>query len=107
MWRASSGESSNESTKLKEKVAPSKFTSSCSALMSTSHEPSKNESSISVAAPSVVYDVQTAFENMDKTILMLSSSAVYFVEMLVTHPLEVLRTQIQASQTVLITIFTR
>lgn len=47
----------------------------------------------------VVYDVQTAFENLDKSVLLASSSAIYFVEMLVTHPFEVLRTQVQTSQT--------
>lgn len=52
----------------------------------------------------VVYDVQTAFENLDKSVLLASSSAIYFVEMLVTHPFEVLRTQVQTSQTVCSTI---
>ena len=50
--------------------------------------------------PGVVYDVQTAFENLNKSVLVASSSAIYFAEMLVTHPFEVLRTQVQTSQTV-------
>jgi hypothetical protein len=67
--------------------------------MSTSNGTIESGPLASEATPSVVYDVQTAFENMNKSVLIASSSAVYFAEMLVTHPFEVLRTQIQTSQT--------
>lgn len=50
--------------------------------------------------PEVVYDLQTSFDNLDKRILVAGSTGVYMTEMLFTHPFEVIRTQIQTSQTV-------
>lgn len=63
--------------------------------------PSANEQSKD-DSQSVVYAVQTAFENLDKGLLLFSSTVIYFGEMLVTHPLEVIRTSVQVSQAVCI-----
>lgn len=50
--------------------------------------------------PSVVYDLQTSFDNIDKRVMVAGSTSVYMAEMVFTHPFEVIRTQIQTSQTV-------
>lgn len=48
----------------------------------------------------MVYDLQTSFDNIDKRIMVAGSTSVYMAEMVFTHPFEVIRTQIQTSQTV-------
>lgn len=77
----------------------------CTVRMSTSNGAAPNGDSKERATPSVIYDVQTEFSNMDIKMLVGSSAVVYFIEMLLTHPLDVIRTQIQTSQTVRIYSF--
>lgn len=72
------------------------FTPACNMAAPSANEQSKDDSQ------SVVYAVQTAFENLDKGLLLFSSTVIYFGEMLVTHPLEVIRTSVQVSQAVCI-----
>jgi hypothetical protein len=49
---------------------------------------------------SVVYDLQTSWRDLHVPTFVAVSSAVYFGEQLIGHPVEVVRTRLQVSQKV-------
>jgi hypothetical protein len=71
--------------------------------MASSTSPVSSENDVTndrLVVPTKKYDVQTSFDAMNKGVFLISSAALYFAEMLATHPLEVLRASIQVSQKV-------
>jgi len=46
----------------------------------------------------IVYNLQTKWNDLDKRIFVAASSTLYFLEQLVAHPLEVIRTNLQVDQ---------